>query len=542
MGSPTALALVDARIRIYENDDPGIARDVGTAVLIEDGRIAAFGDDRTILDRARGGSEILDLDGRVVAPGFIDSHIHAFVCAMAALEVSCLPPAVETLAELKRRLAERAASMPPGSWVVGRGYDDTRLAEGRHPTRVDLDEAAGDHPTVVKRSCGHMSVANTRALTHAGIDREALDPPGGTIVRDAAGMPTGLLLERAQHLVLGAIPAADEAEILGALHRTGRMLVERGITTICEALLGAFHPLEPRIWTQALSDGWSGPNVFFLADPQVADAGSISDLPVIGTKLFADGVVTGRTAAMSQPFEGSEETGILIHEPGRLEALVEGSVAHGLPVGIHAMGDRGIATAIAAIEGAERERAAGGSRGRADTMRRHRIEHCTLPDASALDKMLAHGIVPVAQPVFLFAEGEAYREALGERSSRAYPLRSMIGRGLRPALSSDAPATSWADPIDPWLGIKAAVTRTTWAGSQLGTEERISVGDAIRCYTANGASSLSLEHRIGSIEVGKDADLVVLSDDPVSLEPEHLEKVRPTLVLVKGRVTYGEAA
>jgi predicted amidohydrolase YtcJ len=540
MSSPRALALVNARIRTRELGDTRTAREAGTALLVEGGRVAAIGDDHTILDRARSRSEVVDLGGAVVSPGFIDAHIHAFACAMAALEVSCLPPAVESLGELQRRLAERAASIPPGAWVIGRGYDDTRLAEGRHPTRLDLDEAASKHPVVVTRSCGHISVANTRALHIAGIDGDTIDPQGGTIVRDAAGLPTGLLLERAQGLVLDAVPPAGVEEILRALLQTGRALAQHGVTTICEALLGAFHPLEPRIWSWALSDGWRGPKVLFLADPQLARDDSVSDLPIIGTKLFADGVVAGRTAAMSQPFEGSQETGILIHEADRLEQLVESSVALGLPVSIHAMGDRAIAAAIAAIEHAEHGRAARRLGGRAKTTGRHRIEHCTLPDTSSLHKMRSLGIVPVPQPVFLFAEGEAYRDALGERSERAYPTRTMIRQGLRPALSSDAPATSWEDPIDPWLGIRAAVTRRTWAGSQLGSRETISVEEAISCYTSNGAAALSIEGRTGSIEVGKDADLMVLDEDPLTAVPQHLEKLRPRLVLIKGRIAHGE--
>lgn len=542
--SDQRLALVNGRVLGFDAANATLARSQATAVLIEDGRIREIGDDRMIRRLVRGRGDAFDLGGAVLAPGFIDAHIHAFDCALGSLKVSCLPPAVDNLTSLKRRLSERAASTPAGAWVVGEGYDDMRLAERRHPTRHDLDEAVPDHPAVVTRVCGHMSVANTRALAIVGVDGGTVDPSGGAIVRDATGVPTGLLMEKAQDLVLGAIPAADDSEMVRALLRMGEILVAHGVTTICEALLGAFHPRESHIWSQVLSGGWRGPRVRFLADPQILEGGSDPGLPVIGTKLFADGVVTGRTAALSRPFEGGEETGILIHEPGRLEELVARSVARGLPVGIHAMGDRGIATAVAAIgragypaEKPKRTNGTGGADGRLPGP--HRIEHCSLP-GSSLETIQALGIVPVPQPVFLYAEGEAYRTQLGsERSASAYPLRTMVDRGLRPALSSDAPATSSEDAVDPWLGVRAAATRMTWAGTQLGSQETIPVGRAMACYTANGASALSLEDRTGSIEVGKEADLIVLREDPLTTDPENLLALRPELVLVEGHEAHG---
>jgi predicted amidohydrolase YtcJ len=464
---------------------------------------------------------------------------------MGALKVSCLPPTVDRVSVMKRRLADRAVSTPEGGWIVAEGYDDTRFLERRHPTRLDLDEAVPDHPALVTRVCGHMSVANTRALALAGVDRGTPDPPGGSIVRDGAGVPTGLLLERAQDLVLKIVPPADRSAIARALMQVASVLTGHGVTTICEALLGAFHPLEPAIWSEALTHGWNGPNVAFLGSSQVVGNSSISELPIIGTKLFADGVVTGRTAAVSQPFEGGgRETGMMIHDPHVLQDLVEQSVARALPVGIHAMGDRAIAAAVTAIERAEHclPRPRSAVHGNPPSLR-HRIEHCTLPTSSSLRRMSALGAVPVPQPIFLFAEGEAYRTQLGdERSAYAYPLRTMIGLGLRPALSSDAPATSWEDPIDPWLGIRAAVTRRTWAGSSLGTDETISIEQAMASYTANGAFAMSMEDRTGSLHVGKRADLMVLPEDPLTTPMEELEALRPQLVLVGGRVAYGDIA
>jgi predicted amidohydrolase YtcJ len=540
-------ALVNARVAGREGNALSVGPDPPTAVLIEGGKIAHVGGDGTVRGLLGRRGPAIDAGGATVAPGIIDAHMHAFDCAVDSLRVSCLPPAVSSLVGLGRRLADRATTLPAGDWVVATGYDDMRLDERRHPTRLDIDAAVPDHPAVVGRVCGHMSVASTRALAAAGIGPATPDPPGGTIVRDPAGAPTGLLLETAQDLVWRIVPPLGGAGIGRALAQTGRQILSYGITTICEALLGVSHPQELPIWSGLLSGPWEGPRVEFLADPGAVDAARAARLPLTGTKLFADGVVTGRTAALWQPFEGTSETGMLIHEPDELAALVRDSTSRGLAVGIHAMGDRGIAAALDAIERAggpggpgqapaEPDQAPAGAR-----PRRHRIEHCSLPAPESLARMRERGIVPVPQPVFLFGEGEAYLEQLGrQRCQRAYPLRAMIDGGLSPALSSDAPCTSWDDPINPWLGIVTAVTRRTWAGSVLGTTEAISVGEAMLCYTANAAFSLGLEQATGSIEAGRDADLIVLPHDPFAGgDPARLAALRPTAVLIRGKLVHG---
>lgn len=538
-GNLEVFALVNARVMVGESGAPDRGAGRPTAILIEAGRIAHLGDDDTVRRLLHHRGQAFDVEGAVIAPGIVDAHMHAFDCAADSLQVSCLPPAVDSLPALTQRLADRAAARPEGAWVVGTGYDHTRLAECRHPSRLDIDLAVPHHPAVIGRVCGHMSVANSLALAAAGIGTATPDPPGGTIVRDAAGAPTGLLLETAQDLVWRVVPPLSGPDIKHALTQIGRQILGYGITTICEALLGASHPDELSIWSQMLSEPWQGPRVSFLAHPDAVEPALAAGLPVIGTKLFADGVVTGGTAALSRPFENSEDLGMLIYGPGELTGLVRQSAARGLIVGIHAMGDRGIATALDAIE--RGGQLAGPQRAPAS---QHRIEHCTLPGPESLARMRELGVVPVLQPVFLFAEGEAYVAQLGmRRSGQAYPLRTMIDRRLRPALSSDAPATSWNDPINPWLGIAAAVARKTWAGSVLGTAEAVSAEEAMLCYTANSAHALGLGNRAGTIAAGKDADLLVLSRDPFTdAGPAALADTRPAVVLVKGKAVHGALA
>jgi predicted amidohydrolase YtcJ len=196
------------------------------------------------------------------------------------------------------------------------------------------------------------------------------------------------------------------------------------------------------------------------------------------------------------------------------------------------MGDRAIEAALDAIEGV----APTGTAATESAAALYRIEHCSLPSRHSLLRMHRAGIIPVPQPGFLYAEGEAYREQLGdERVARAYPLRTMLRMGMRPAVSSDAPATSAQDAFNPWLGIAAAVSRQTWAGTQLGADEAISIGEAMAGYTANAAAALGIEHRTGSLAVGKDADIIVFDDDPTAVPVHDLVSLRPTIVLRAGQ-------
>jgi predicted amidohydrolase YtcJ len=532
MSEPSETALVNGRILVHDATRSRLVQHpTATAMLIRDGRIVAIGEDRAIVADCRVGDEIINLSGGTVAPGFIDAHIHALHCAIGSLKVSLLPPAVDSFRELQRRLSARADTASPQAWVLGEGYDEMRMAERRHPSRSELDEAVPNYPTVVMRVCGHMAVANSKALQIAGIDQNTPDPSGGTIVRDPSGSPTGLLLERAQGLLTRHVPPTETSDIVSALHSIGARLTACGITTICEAHLGGSHPAEAAIWAEVLGSGWAGPMVTCLLDHRRDDTTPLEHVDVRGTKLFADGVVTGRTAAVSEPFEGSAEYGMLIHEPGRLTELVRSSAETGLPVGIHAMGDRAIETSLDAIEHVKVF-----GTGAAERRTPYRIEHCSLPSQRSLYRMRELGIVPVPQPGFLYAEGEAYRQQLGDRRvARAYPLRTMLELGLRPALSSDAPATSVEDAFNPWLGIVAAVTRKTWAGGELGADERICIPEALAGYTANAAAALGLEHRIGSVHIGKDADLVVFPEDPTGYPIDDLASLQPTLVLRRGR-------
>ena len=508
------------------------------AILMRDGAIAWVGSEHEVRERAPAGTEFVDLRGRTVVPGFVDAHIHPIFYGLSLEGVPCLPPDVTSIADLQHGIEERALGGETDDWIWGQGYDDTRLVEGRHPTRDDLDLPAAGRPVVLTRVCGHMCVANSRALELAGIDATTPDPPGGRIERDAAGEPTGLLLETAESLVLRHV-SSEREHVLRALRLVSDDLLRHGITTCCDAWLGYSEgAAEPDIWTEALASGVFRPGISFLVHhelwrqrPDLPD----TSLDIIGVKVVADGSVSGGSAGLAEPFLDGEDHRLFVFEPEELNELCADVSSHGLVAAIHAMGDRAISMALDAVEAAE-GRAVAQHPARPGS----RIEHCTLPSPFDIERMARLGVTPVMQPIFLFAEGEAYLERLGtERSAWANPARAMIDAGVRVALGSDAPATTWSEPTDVMLGIQTSVARRTWAGSSLGIAQSTTVAEAVIGYTANAASAAGFGGDRGMLEAGRRADLAVLSEDPLGAPIERIRDVEVVATILAGELVFG---
>ena len=509
------------------------------ALLILGGEIAAVGSEDEVRERAPAGIEFVDMHSRTIVPGFVDAHIHPIFYGLSLEGVPCLPPTVNSIADIRREVRRRALRAESGEWIWGQGYDDTRLVEGRHPTREDLDEPSAGRPVVLTRVCGHMCVANSRALELAGIDASTPDPPGGRIERDARGEPTGLLLETAEALVLQHVTSGRE-RVLRALRRVSDDLLGHGITACCDAWLGYSEgAAEPDIWVEALASGAFGPSISFLVHHDLWRQSSRPidpSLNVLGVKLVCDGSISGGSAGLGDPFLGDEDQRLLVFEPEELREICREASARGLVLALHAMGDRAIAMALDAVEAARDREAPRDPARPAD-----RIEHCTLPSRADIDRIARLGVSPVMQPIFLFAEGEAYLHKLGtDRSQWANPARAMIDAGVRVALSSDAPATTWGEPTDVMLGIQTSVVRRTWAGSSLGAAQSTTVAEALMGYTANAASAAGLGRDRGTIEAGRRADLAVLSEDPLRVPIETIRDVQVVATILAGELVFGE--
>jgi hypothetical protein len=532
------LALIHGNVITMDDGRPR-----AQAVLAIGDRIFRVGSDAEIEGLIDGETEVIDLGGRTLIPGFIDCHAHPIGYGQSLMSVNCGTPPLRSIGEMVESIRESATGSAEGEWIVGNGYDDFKLADRRHPNRWDLDSAAQKNPVIVNRLCGHISVVNTMALRLAGITGDSADPGGGRIDRDLeTGEPTGVLRGSARDPIWRIIPPPGFEQLRRAVNLAARDFLARGVTSVSDA--GVEDRLSVRAYWAAINEDGARIRVNLMMS-----ASLLGELTKLGfstgfgdewlrigaIKIVADGSSSGRTAAVSEPYlDTPGNTGIMYLSREELDRGVLTAHRAGFQVGVHAIGDRAISAVLDSYEAVLRELP------KAD--HRLRIEHCGICTPSILSRIKRLGVVPVPQPIFLYGEGESYRAGLGEdRVKWAYPLKSFIDGGIVTPMSSDCPATSGVELISPLLGIYVAVTRKTDAGRVLGPGQRIGIEDALRCYTLNSAYATFEEGAKGSIEPGKLADFAVLSDDPLRVKAEKIKDMSVEMTIVGGRVAYKKA-
>jgi len=505
-------------------------------------KVLAAGKDAEIASLIGPSTRVIDLAGRLATPGLNDSHLHLISVGLTMDWVDARPAAAPTLDALLGQIAARAAKSKPGEWVLARGYDQTKLDTGRHPFREELDRAAPNNPVMLVRTCGHISIVNSRALELGGIDETSPTPPGG-LIEQQNGRLTGLLAENARAPVKAAIPAPNEEQLIAAIERGGQYLLSLGITSCMDAAVGmvtgfneiaAYHKakrdgrLPVRTWLALLGD--EGRSIV----PQCHDAGLISgtgdEMLMIGAvKIFLDGSAGGRTAWMSEPYLGEDKTtGVQMLSDEDLERQVLDAHAKGYQLACHAIGDAAIEQLITAYEKA--------LAAYPDPDRRHRIEHCGFSTPQQHERMVKAGIYPCPQQVFIHDFGDAYIKVLGEeRALPSYPFRTWFDLGLKPATGSDAPV---CDP-DPFPNFHTMLTRQTWRGTVMDERQRVSIEEALQAYTEYGAFSQKQEAVKGKLVPGFLADVAVFSRDLLSASPEEiLRDTRCDITIRGGQVVY----
>lgn len=524
------------------------ARPSASAVAVRDGRILALGDEEAVVPRIGRDAVRIDLGGRTMVPGFIDAHNHMACTAETFFAVDAGPRTVSSIAELVAEVAHAAERTPPGAWIRGFGMDWTRFAEGRKPTRHDLDEAAGEHPVVILHVSGHYALVNSRALADRGLTEAAADPAGGSLERDASGQLTGLLLDSATNLVLqtsvdicGHGPnihtAIETDELARMIGEASRRYLAAGLTTICDPQVTS---REMRAYRLARASGDLPIRTVMLPLSHQLDeleaiglVGPMGDehLRIGAMKFYTDGAITGGTAVFSQPMGSrGQYPGTLYHQPAELASLLRRAAGAGWQLAIHTMGDRAMGIMLDAVEAA--------MAAAPDGDLRHRIEHATWPTPEQLARIARLGMVPVTQPGSIAELGDIWRDHLGERVHHAMPLRDQLELGIRPAISSDAFVQSYR-PLDT---IAAAMQRITPSGFEVGADQRITVEEALAAHTINAARAIHMEDRIGSIEVGKLADFAVVDGDLLAAPAEALRSLPVWMTVVGGEVLYGSAA
>jgi len=538
-GSDVALVFRDARIVTYDATRPE-----ATTVATRDGRIVAVGNLDEVLAAAGPRAEQIDLAGRTVVPGFIDAHNHFACTAETFAAIDARPSSAGSIAELVALVDHAAERTPPGGWVRGFGMDYTRFAEGRRPTRWDLDQATTAHPVVILHVSGHYALVNSRALAERGISDDVGDPPGGSFERDAAGRPTGLLLDSATNLVLRSsvdigghgpnIHTAIETEALVAmLDEASRRYLAAGLTTVCDPQvtsreLNAYRAARARgvLRIRTVAMPLSHQLDELLAIGLVGPFGD-DWLRIGGMKFYTDGAITGGTAVFSRPMGSrGQYPGTLYHEPAELASLLRTAAVAGWQLAIHTMGDRAMGIMLDAVEAAVA--AAPGWEAR------HRIEHATWPTPDQLVRIARLGMVPVTQPGSIAELGDIWRDHLGERVERATPLREELDLGIRPVISSDAFVQSYR-PLDT---VAAAVRRVTPSGVRVGADQELTVEEALAAHTIDAARALHMEDRIGSIEPGKLADLTIIDGDLLAAQPEAIRALPIWMTVVGGEIAY----
>ncbi|WP_415183158.1 amidohydrolase [Phaeovulum sp.] len=512
------------------------------AVAIWQGRILATGTDARMMELRGPQTEVIDLQGQFATPGLNDAHLHLMPLGQTMQWVDASPGSAPTLAALLQKLRDRAATTPKGGWVMARGYDQVKLDTGRHPDRSELDAAVPDHPVLLVRACGHVSLGNSMALKLAGIDENTPVPAGG-VIEKVDGRLTGLLAENAQGLLRAAPPTPTIDDLMDAAERAGNYLLSQGITSCMDAAVGMGAGFdEIRAYHLAKRDGRLPVRVWqvLLGDPdksiveQCHEAGLVSGvgddmLRVGAVKIFLDGSAGGRTAWMSAPYLGDDATtGVQILQDNELNHLVQKYHSMGYQLACHAIGDAAIGQLIGAYEAA--------LTAEPDPDRRHRIEHCGFSSDAHHRRMKAAGIYPCPQQVFIHDFGDSYIAVLGdERSRSSYPLKTWDDLGFHPATGSDAPVCK----PDPWPNIYSMLTRKTWKGTVMDADQCVTIGKALQAYTEYAAFSQKAEGVKGRLVPGQLADIAVFSRNMLTATPEEIrDDTHCAMTILGGRVVY----
>ena len=549
--APADLILRNGKILTVDASDS-----IAEAVAITGGKIVAVGTNDQIAALADAHTQRIDLRGRTATPGLIDSHVH-FSEADALYMVDLGDVAIKTMDDVLARVRAGVEKTKPGEWVRGRGWDEGKLAERRYITAADLDKVSPNNPVYLEHTTGHYGVGNSRALRMAGIGRDAKDPPAGTIDRDAGGNPTGVVKESAQQLITALIPPLTRDQEREGLIRIVTDFNREGMT-------GAKDPgIDADKWDlyrELLKQGKLTVRVFALwrggrtiesgnealariqANPRVPASLGDGRLFSGGVKLFMDGSGGARTAWMYDDWnrnfndKDTGNRGYPTMPPDVYRRIVTSLHEAGVHVSTHAIGDHAIDWVVdtyAAVLSAKPTRGL-----------RHGIIHGNLPTDHAIETMARlereyDAGYPEAQAPFLWWIGDNYAGNLGPaRASRLKPFKTYLERGVRWAGGSDYPVTPFPARYGLWASIARRTLNGTYGPTPFGLDQAIDIRSALRSYTIWAAHQMFLDDRIGSIEVGKDADIAVWDRDVYSIPADQLKDLKCELTLLAGEIVY----
>jgi predicted amidohydrolase YtcJ len=516
------LLLVNGNIHTM---DPALPH--AEAIAIAGGRFLAVGTNAEIAAMPTAGVQRIDLSGSTVLPGFIDAHLHTASSGLLHLkQVNC---DLRSIAAIQAAIRERAAKTPPGEWIQGFMYDDTKTAEGRPLTKADLDAAAPGHPVMITHRGGHTSYVNSRAYAIADVNEATRDPEGGKFER-SSGKLNGRIEENARAPFNRKIPntatAADRRE---GVKLITKLIAKSGVTSVNDP---GGSPEDLAAYQDARAADELSVRVYcFIRTagiPRMLSAGVHTGLGddwvrVGAVKMVVDGSISERTAYMSQPYVGRpDDYGILVRNEEQLFQDARAAYAAGWQIGTHANGDRAIDIILRVYDRLQKESP------RRDP--RFRIEHCTLINDDLVRRIKQQGVIPTPFSSYVYYHGEKMKEYGAERLNSMFALRSFLDAGIPATMSSDYPP----GPFEPMMFLQSAVTRTDIKGNVWGAKQRITIAEALKVATVHGAYASFEEKTKGSITPGKLADVTVLGRDPMKEPPESLVTIPVERTMVGG--------
>jgi predicted amidohydrolase YtcJ len=518
----------NANIRTMDKKNP-----VASALAVFGEKILGVGSFEDFATVTGPDTEILDLAGKTVLPGLNDNHSHPLFGVGILSKVNLTGS--KSHSEFFEKLKARAAETPAGEWIEAYGYEEALFAEGREPVLEELDAAVPDHPLCISRVCLHVGLANSLALKARGYGPDSPDPPGGEIVKKD-GKLTGRLNETAYSAMAEVIPPASVDSLAKAMRRLSGMYNALGITSTTE--MGVLSEGgELPIWDKSLKEDCLTVRVAaYCLDAmykKLREAGAPIPLgndmfKLQGRKIMLDGSGGAGTARMSEPSLYDGNAGLTYHTQEALDEIVWESHSRGVQVSTHAIGDVAITMILDAYKKAQERMP------RKDA--RHRIEHCSFCYPPLIERVVKEGVLPLMNPGFLYYFGDTLTRNYGDRVSQAFPFRSLLDGGIVVATGSDFPVAA----IDPKTIIRAAIVRKTASGLSCGEKERISAEEAVYSYTAAGAFLTFDEHKKGTLEAGKLADIVVTDIDPTSVddEPDRIMEMKVERTIVGGKTVF----
>ncbi|MBD1221278.1 amidohydrolase [Virgibacillus halodenitrificans] len=509
-----------------------------STIVVKNGTIVAVGQHDLIELWQEKDTKIVDLQRKTIMPSFIESHVHPVIYAKNIIQVDCSPRAVSTVSDILIKVKQEAASVKEGQWIRGYGWNDSQIEEGRAPTRKELDEVAPNNPVILKRTCNHVAVVNTKALELSDINEKTPNPQGGEFIKDSNGEMNGIVQEQALNLINP--PPYSEEELTKGFNIAQENFLKWGITTVHEmagtteemSLYQKLHHeknlrIRVRPWLLALDI--AGMKGMLSSVLNVGLRSNFGDdyLTIQGVKFLLDGAGSGGTARVYEPNVSNGKRGIIYYDIDQYAPYVEQSIKAGLRTAVHAIGDEAIELAL---KGYER---VGES---VDiTNMRNRIEHCGLPTEEQLKRMKKLELVAASSVGFIYHVGDNYLYHYGkERMKRLYPHKSFKDYGIIAPANSDLPVVSG----NPFQGMYGAVTRKTHQGTILDDEQGISVFDALKAYTVDAAYSSFEEDKLGVIKKGAKADLIVISDNPLKVDVETLKDIYVEQTYVDGLLVW----